>query len=87
MKIKDGFMLRDIAGSWIVVPLGNRVVDFNGLLSLNNTGALLWKRLQTDVSREDLLTAILDAYPIDANRAERDLDDFLATLEKYQLVE
>jgi hypothetical protein len=40
MKIKKDFMLREIVGTWIVVPLGERVVDFNGMVTLNETGAL-----------------------------------------------
>ena len=45
MTLKKGFMLRSIAGTHVVIPLGERVVDFNGILTLNETGAFLWELL------------------------------------------
>lgn len=41
MKLKTGFMLREIAGQWIVVPLGQRTVEFNAIMNLSETGALI----------------------------------------------
>ena len=44
MKIKDGYMVREVAGSQIVVPVGERTVDFNGIITLNETAAFLcWR--------------------------------------------
>jgi len=45
MKIKNNLILREIAGSWIIVPVAEMVVEFNGLMNLNETGAFLWKKL------------------------------------------
>ena len=41
MKIKDGFVLRQVADTWVVMPLGQQSLDFDGMLTLNDTGALL----------------------------------------------
>lgn len=77
MKIKDGFILRQIVGSWVVIPLGQRVVEFNGLMTLNESGALLWKRLETGAEMCELVKAITDEYSIDAETAERDIKEML----------
>ena len=46
MKIKSGFMLYEVAGSYVVVPAGDEPLDFNGMVTLNETGAFLWKQLE-----------------------------------------
>lgn len=46
MRLKEGFMLRQVAGSWVVVPAGRACVDFDGMISLNDSGALLWRTLE-----------------------------------------
>lgn len=77
MKIKKGYLLREIAGSYIVVPVGERVIDFKGIMTLNDTGNFIWKCLSDDVSYNQLLTSILDEYEIDEATAKSDLDEFL----------
>ena len=41
MKIKDGFMIREVAGSYVVVPVGKRADEFNGMVHWNETGSFL----------------------------------------------
>jgi hypothetical protein len=87
MRIKDGFMLRQIVDVWVVVPLGERVVDFNGMLKVSDSGALLWKKLAgSGASREELLSDLLAAYTVDAATATRDLDAFLDSLRQAELL-
>jgi hypothetical protein len=87
MRIKQNFMLRNIADHWIVVPLGERVVDFNGLITLNETGALLWKELENGADKESLVNILLQEYDIDLHTASKDVDEFLDSLEKGRLLE
>lgn len=87
MKIKDGFMLRQIVDVWVVVPLGERVVDFNGMLKVSDSGALLWKKLaDTGASREELLADLLAGYEVDVATATRDMDEFLNALRQAELL-
>ena len=88
MKIKDGFMLRQIVDVWVVVPLGERVVDFNGMLKVSDSGALLWKKLAGSgaTSRKDLLSELMAAYEVDAETAGRDMDEFLESLRQADLL-
>jgi len=88
MKLKSDYMLREIAGTWLVVPLGNRVVDFNGLITLSETGAFLWKLLQDGKeNRDDLVKALLEEYDVDRATAEADVTDFLVQLQKESIAE
>jgi hypothetical protein len=86
MKIKDGFMLREIAGNWVVVPIGQRVVDFNGLMTLNESGVLLWKKLEIGATVEELIGAILDEYEVDEITAKADVAEFLEGLKRKEII-
>ena len=55
IKIKDNFMLREVAGSYAVVPVGNASTSFKGMISLNETGAFLWRHLAKGITKEDLV--------------------------------
>ncbi len=87
MKIKDGFMLRQIVDVWVVVPLGERVVDFNGMLKVSESGALLWGKLaNSGATREELLADLLASYEVDVETATRDMDEFLNSLQQAELL-
>ncbi len=81
MKIKSGFMLRSIAGCKIVVAVGKRTVDFNGIINLNDTGAFLWERLEKGATEDELVSAILENYiDVDEPTARESVRGFVKTL-------
>lgn len=82
MKINDGFMLRNVAGKYIVVAVGETSMDFDGLISLNETGAFLWKILEDGADYDTLLSKLLDEYDIDEVTAKRDIDAFIKCAEE-----
>lgn len=77
MKINDGYLLREVAGTYIVVPVGERVIEFKGMMTLNDTGAFIWRQLQSDCKYQELLTAVLGEYEVNEEVARSDLDEFL----------
>lgn len=77
MRIKDGYLVREIADSYVVVPVGERVIDFKGIMTLNDTGYFIWNCLSEDKSFDELLKLILDEYEVDENIARADLEEFL----------
>ncbi len=82
MKIKSGFLLRNIAGNCVVVPVGDRVAEFNGIITLNDSGAFLWKELEKGAEEEDLVAALLANYEdVDAATAQQCVKDFLESLQ------
>ena len=80
MKLKDGFVLREVAGSWVVLPTGEATVDFNGMLSLNDCGALLWRALENGADKQDLIHTLLEEYEVEASLAEADVTAFIDKL-------
>lgn len=86
MKIKDGFMLREVAGSYIVVAVGNAVKEFNGVINLNETGAYLWKILEKGAEKEDLVSALLNEYEVEEELATKDIEKFIEKLSQANLL-
>ncbi len=80
MKIKEGFVLRNVVDEFIVMPTGDNIAKFEGAVVLNEVSAFIFKQLENPVSRDDLLTAMLNEYDVDEATAAADLD---ALLEKF----
>lgn len=87
MKIKAGFMLREIVDTWVVIPLGERVVEFNGMITLSDTGALIWKGIEDGKDVNSLVDSIVAEYDIDKETALADTLEFISTIEKNSLLE
>ena len=81
MKVEKEFVLREIAGDYIIIPTGKTVLDFNGLITVNEVGASLWIMLQEEVSLDDLVNGILNEYDVEEEIAREDIQEFLTSLE------
>ena len=80
MKIKAGFLLREVAGSYVVVATGVLAKEFNGIIKLNETGCFLWKRLMENTTVEALVKALTEEYDVSAEDAAKDVEGFVAML-------
>ena len=80
MRIAKEFVLREIAGDYIIIPTGKTVLDFNGLITLNEVGVSLWKMLQNEVTFDELVQGVLDEYDVEPAVAREDIQEFLDQL-------
>lgn len=87
MKIKKDFILRKVADSYVVVPVGKMTLDFNGIINLNETGAFLFGLLQKGAEREELLAKMLEEYDVTAEKAAADIDKFLEKVKAADVLE
>ena len=87
MKVEKEFVLREIAGDYVIIPTGKTVLSFKVLITVNEVGADLWKMLQSDVTFEDLVQGILDIYDVDEETAKEDIQEFLDTLVEGGILE
>lgn len=87
IKIKENFMLREVAGSFAVVPVGNASINFKGLITLNETGAFLWKHLAKGIEKEALVKEMLNEYDVLEDVARKHIDAFIKKLEESGLLE
>ncbi len=87
MKIKKDFMLREVAGYYVVVPVGEGALNFNGVINLNESGAFLWKTMEQDVTEAQMVEALLLEYDVDETRAKADVSAFVERMRKGNLIE
>ena len=88
MKIKSGFAKRSIAGTNIVVPVGDKSKEFNGMITLNDSAAFFWDCFnERDISVDEAVEMVIDEYDIDEKTAKKDIEDFVAMLKKNDLID
>lgn len=76
MKIKNGFVLREMCGENIVTAEGIENINFNKLISLNATAAYLWEALAgKDFTTEDMAGLLVERYGIDMELALKDSEN------------
>lgn len=81
MKIKPGFLLRQLGGENVVVPVGTAGETFNGMIRLNETGAMLWKELAGGAEEEQLVRKLLDSCEgVDEKTSQADVKEFLDSI-------
>lgn len=80
MKLKKDYVLRQVAGTWVVLPLGEAAVNFSGMLKLNDSGAMLWKVLEQGGDKNALVESLTGEYNVSHQQAEADVDEFLTKL-------
>jgi len=80
MKLKDGFLLRQVAGEYVVLPIGPEL-EQNIMITLNGTGAFLWERLQSETDEDALVAALLETYEVQEPLARQCVQDFIKKLE------
>lgn len=77
MKIKSGFVLEEVGGSYLAVAVGERSDSFSGLVRLNGTGAFLWNLMKdNDVTRSEVLEKVMSTY--EGVTTEQALSDIIA---------
>ncbi len=86
MYVSKDFIVREIAGDYIVVPTGEEALKFNGLITLNEVGAFLWKKLQEDVELEALVKAVCEEYEVEEETALEDVKEFLQILRDHEML-
>lgn len=80
MKIKSSFVLRKIADVWTVLPLADDTLNFDGMITMNESGVLLWNRLAEGCSLADLVNTLTETYDVAADEAAADAASFVDKL-------
>ena len=87
MKIKEGFVVREIAGQSIVVALGAASKKFNGMIKLNDTGRIIWDMLSEGKSESDIVGRFVSEYDVDEASAQKDVSAFVEALRGADILE
>lgn len=86
MRISDQFILRQIAGEYIIIPTGQTTLKFNGMITVNEQGAFLWEALKEEITEDALVEAVLAEYDTDRQTAQADVAEFLEVLRQKRIL-
>lgn len=87
MKTSNEFIMREIAGEYVLVPIGKRALTFQGLVTMNEVGALIWEMLEKESDIDQIVSGILDEYEVDEQTPRKDVLDFIGFLKDCQIIE
>ena len=87
MKIKKGFVVREIAGQCIVVALGETSKTFHGMIKLNETGKIIWSMLEKGSDVDTIVSYIVGEYDATADTVRSDVERFIDTLNSANILE
>ncbi len=87
MKIRKGFVLRNVVDEYMVMPTGDNIAKFEGTAVLNEVSAFVFRKLENAMSRDDLLAAILAEFDVSEATAAADLDALLGKFRELGLLE
>lgn len=84
MKIKKDFIIREVVGEIILVPVGEGAL--NGLITINKVGRYIWENIESVSDEDELLNKILSEYEVDEKTAKADMEEFLEVLKKADII-
>ena len=80
LKLDKEYILRQIGDDYVIVPVGEAALSFNGMITVNETGTFLWEQLVKGTSEEELLRTMVENYEVTQEEAQKDIDEFLDVL-------
>ncbi len=86
MQILDGFILRKIGDSFIVVAVGERAKSFNGVMTLNNTGAFIISKVFDGVSDDEIVKQYAREFGVNEEVALHDFECFEKKVKEAGLI-
>ena len=89
MRIKKGFVLREVGGERVIIGEGLGAINFGKMLALNETAGWLWKQAQEmgDFTIEALADKLCAEYDVDADEAKADVSAIIADWQKVNVIE
>ena len=87
MKIKKGFVVREVAGKSVVIALGEASKSFKGMIELNGVARIIWDMLAQDKESSEIVDAIVAEYEVDRETVACDVDRFIEELKGANVFE
>ena len=87
MKIKKDYILKEIAGQYVVIPVGEEAIKFNGIISLNKSGKRLFEKMKDNQTEETLIKFLMSTYDVSKEKARIDVLGFIKILKENKLLD
>jgi hypothetical protein len=86
MKLNGKFILKDIGGTYYAVPLGEASREIKGMIKLNETAAFIWRMLEKDATKEEVVSALISEFGVKKEDAEADFLSFTNSLKEAKIL-
>ena len=80
MKMKSGFVMREVAGQYVVIAIGEASKTFHGMIKLNSTGKDIWEGLEKGFEEQQIVDLLMDKYQVSQEQVREDVQEFLKQL-------
>lgn len=89
MRLKDGLILREVAGQYVIVPTGKRVREVTNIVYISASAAYLWDYMKDhEFEKDDLVKRVMEHYTgVTEEKAAEDIDKFLNTLSNNSILD
>lgn len=86
-KVRKDFIMREVMGEYLVVPVGKAAGELHGIITINDTGAAIWRALQKGATLDQLAEAIVEEFDIDIETARADAEEYIKLLDSHNILE
>lgn len=86
MQLKNNYVIREIMGETILVPIGDHLLEFNGLITLNELGVFILNAVPDAEDEDQIVDKILEEYDVDRDTAKADVIEFLNKLREISII-
>lgn len=86
MKIKGEYVLREIAGDYILIPIGETALEMNGMITMNEVGVTIWKAIERGADEEEILQELVNTFEVEEAEARNDMQEYITKLKENGLV-
>ena len=87
MKIKEGYVIRQVMGNYVVIATGEESRNFHGMVKLNETAANIWAYISEGKTEEEIVAAMMEEYEVDEAKLRTDVSKAIEILVAQGLVE
>ena len=87
MRIKKGFVLRDVAGQAMVIATGEASKEFHGMVKLNASGKIIWQGLMDGLSEQEIAEKLMEKYEVTLEKASADVKALIGKMEEAGFLE
>ena len=87
MKIKDGYVIRQVMGNYVVIATGEASLNFHGMVKLNETAANIWSYISEGKSEDEIVSLMLAEYDVEEHKLRSDVQKTINTLVEQGFVE
>ena len=86
MKMKSGFVMREVAGQYVVIAIGEASKSFHGMIKLNSTGKDIWEGLESGFEEQQIVDLLMDKYQVSKEQVREDVQEFLKQMKEVGIL-